>query len=43
MHDAGVDTRGRYNHHVDGNKKFGNFWERSVLSCQRRLGLVKTK
>lgn len=43
MHDAGVDTRGRYNHYVDGNKKFGNFWERSGLSCQRRLGLVKTK
>ena len=43
MHDAGVDTYGWYNYYVDGDKKFGNFWERSGLPCQRRLGLVKGK
>lgn len=43
MHDAGVDTYGKYNYYVEGNKNFGNFWERSDLPCQRRLGLVKHK
>ena len=43
MHDAGVDSKGWYNYYVDGDKKFGNFWERSGLPCQRRLGLVKHK
>jgi len=43
MHDSGVDSKGWYNHYVDGDKRFGNFWERSGLPCQRRLGLVKGK
>jgi len=43
MHDAGVDSRGKFNHYVVGDPTHGNFWERSGLPCQRRLGLVKGK